>query len=214
MQSSSYIQTTAAENGLIACSMCYQAQSKADVYCENCGGKNHAHNPYALQNTVALLITSIVLYIPANLYPIMYTTYLAEETANTILGGVITLWSHGSYPIAAVIFIASVLVPVIKIMALGWLCYSVKTKRIRYFKNNQIMYRITEFIGRWSMVDVFVVTVLVALIQLGNLMNIKPGIATISFAGMVVATMLAAMSFDSRMIWEEYSAKHKTLGRK
>ena len=213
MRANAPIQSTAAENGLIACSMCYQAQSKTDIYCENCGGKNHAQNPYALQNTVALLITSIVLYIPANLYPIMHTTYLAEETPNTILGGVVTLWSHGSYPIAAVIFIASVLVPVMKIVALGWLCYSVKTKRIRFFKYNQIMYRMTEFVGRWSMVDVFVVTVLVALIQLGNLMNIQPGIATIAFAGMVVATMLAAMSFDSRMIWEEYSAKNITVGR-
>lgn len=210
MRQNSHIQNTASGNGLIACSMCYQAQPKSVVYCENCGGKNHARDQYSLQNTVALLITSIVLYIPANIYPIMYTTYLAEETANTILGGVVTLWSHGSYPIAAVIFVASVLVPVVKIMALGWLCYSVKTKRIRFFRNNQRMYRITEFVGRWSMVDVFVVTVLVALIQLGNLMNIRPGIATISFAAMVITTMLAAMSFDSRMIWENHSEPIKT----
>ncbi len=198
-------QNTAIANGLITCSMCFHVNPKEVEICQNCGGKSHAINPDSLQNTVALLITSIVLYVPANVYPIMYTTYLGEETANTILGGVITLWSHGSYPIALVIFVASVLVPVIKIVALGWLCFSVKTNRIRFFKNNQRMYRMTEFVGRWSMVDVFVVTVLVALIQLGNLMNIQPGIATISFAGMVVATMLAAISFDSRLIWIKHA---------
>jgi len=194
-------QTIASTGCLASCSTCYQAQSKDIKHCQNCGAIIHVIDPYSIQNTMALLITSILLYIPANIYPIMYTTYLGEKTANTILGGVITLWSHGSYPIAAIIFVASVLVPVIKIVALGWLCFSVKTNRIRFFNNNQRMYRMTEFVGRWSMVDVFVVTILVALIQFGALMNIQPGIATISFAGMVVVTMLAATSFDSRLIW-------------
>lgn len=195
------IPATASSNNLITCSTCYQVHSKRAECCKNCGAKIHAIDAYSIQNTIALLLTSIVLYIPANIYPIMHTTYLGEKTANTILGGVITLWSHGSYPVAVIIFVASVLVPVIKIIALGWLCFRVKTNGIRFFINNQRLYRMTEFIGRWSMVDVFVVTVLVALIQLGNLMNIQPGIATISFAGMVVTTMLAAMSFDSRLIW-------------
>lgn len=198
-----YQYATASANDLMACSMCLQAQPKNVLICENCGGKNHTREIYSLQNTVALLITSVLLYIPANLYPIMNTTYLAETTPSTILGGVLTLWSQGSYPIAMVIFIASVLVPVIKIVALGWLCYSVKYRKMVSYKRNHRMYRLTEFIGRWSMVDIFVVAVLVALIQMGNLMSITPGIATIAFAGMVVTTMLAAFSFDPRLLWEQ-----------
>ena len=194
---------TAKLNKKHSCAMCFQINDDTASHCHHCGSKIHYRKNNSLQNTIALLITSIILYIPANLYPIMYTTYVGEKTANTILGGVISLWEHGSYPIAMVIFVASVLVPVVKIIALAWLCYSVKIKRIRFLRNNHIMYRLTEFIGRWSMVDIFVVTVLVALIQKGNLMNIMPGEATIAFAAMVVTTMLAAMTFEPRLIWDK-----------
>jgi len=197
----STVTSTATDMGKHVCAMCYQMCSKDLKKCEQCGATIHDLNRNSLQNTVALLITSVILYIPANLFPIMYTTYLGERTANTIIGGVVTLWQHGSYPIAMVIFIASIMVPVVKIIALGWLCYSVNTRRIRFYKNNHMMYRITEFIGRWSMVDIFVVAVLVALIQLGNLMNIMPGEATIAFGAMVITTMLAAFSFEPRLIW-------------
>jgi len=183
--------------------MCYQLNDDSIRRCGFCGAKIHYRGKNALQNTIALLITSIILYIPANVYPIMNTTYIGEKTPSTIIGGVITLWEHGSYPIAIIIFIASVMVPVVKILALGWLCYSVNVKRIRFLKNNHTMFRITEFIGRWSMVDVFVVTTLVALIQMGNLINIMPGEASIAFAAMVVTTMIAAFTFDPRLIWEK-----------
>jgi len=184
------------------CDMCYQSSKRRHGKCRYCGTPIHIRKKDSLQNTVALLITSVVLYVPANIYPIMYTTSIGDELASTIVGGVITLWEQQFYPIAMIIFIASVMVPVAKIMALSWLVYSVKSNRIISRKNNQMMYRITDFIGRWSMVDVFAVTVLVALIQKGNLMMVMPGVALIAFAAMVVTTMLAAFSFESRLIWD------------
>jgi len=193
------------------CAMCYQLNKNHIKRCGFCGAKIHYREKKSLQNTIALLITSIILYIPANVYPIMNTTYIGEKTPSTIIGGVITLWEQGSYPIAMIIFIASVMVPVVKIIALGWLCYSVKIKRIRFFKNNHTMFRMTEFIGRWSMVDVFVVATLVALIQMGKLISIMPGEASIAFAAMVVTTMLAAFSFDPRLIWAKLDLSDGTL---
>ena len=187
---------------IVTCAMCYQSSDNQQGECRYCGTPIHVRKRNSLQNTVALLITSIVLYIPANIYPIMYTTSIGDEMANTILGGVITLWEQQFYPIAMIIFVASVMVPVAKILALAWLVYSVKSNRIISRKNNQIMFRTTEFIGRWSMVDVFAVTILVALIEKGNLMKVMPGVALIAFAAMVVTTMLAAFSFESRLIWD------------
>jgi len=155
----------------------------------------------SIQKTWALIITSIVLYIPANVLPIMNTRLLGQDDPSTILGGVLLLWDMGSYPIALVIFIASIVVPVTKILALAWLNYSVQTQRSDLTTERIKLYRLAEFVGRWSMVDVFVVIILASLIQLGNTMSIYPGAATIAFSGVVVVTMLAAMSFDSHLIW-------------
>jgi paraquat-inducible protein A len=157
----------------------------------------------SIQTTWALLFTSVLLYIPANILPIMHTSILGSDDPSTILGGVILLWKMGSYPIAIIIFIASVFIPVAKIVVLCWLNYSVQAKH-QHAKSERIFwYRITEFVGRWSMVDVFVVGVLVSLIQLGNIMTILPGHAALAFCGMVICTMLAAITFDSRLIWYE-----------
>jgi paraquat-inducible protein A len=159
-------------------------------------------NPaHSIQTTWALLSTSVLLYIPANVLPIMHTNVLGSEQPSTIFGGVILLWKMGSYPIAIIIFTASLFVPVAKIVILCWLNYSVQAKHQHASSERIFWYRITEFVGRWSMIDVFVVAVLVSLIQLGNIMNILPGHAALAFCGMVICTMLAAMSFDSRLIW-------------
>lgn len=192
---------TARDANLIACKVCLHLSCSYAQECHICGSKIKPHREQNLQITAALLITSLLLYIPSNLYPIMYTTYLGETIENTILGGVVTLWEHGSYPVAIIIFIASVLVPVVKIIALSWLSLSIRTNRIQDFKKNHNMFRFTEFIGRWSMVDIFVVAVLVALIQMGNVMSIMPGEAAIAFALMVITTMLAAFYLDPRLIW-------------
>jgi paraquat-inducible protein A len=155
----------------------------------------------SIQRTWALLATSVILYVPANVLPIMHTRLLGNEDPSTILGGVVLLWQMGSYPIAIVIFIASVFVPVGKLLILIWLNYSVQKGFDGKHSERIFLYRVTEFIGRWSMVDVFVVAILVSLIQLGNTMSIYPGHAALAFCGVVILTMLAAMSFDSRLIW-------------
>ena len=193
--------------GLQGCTVCTTVGPAEKTVCGVCGAHLHSGWSTSIQETWAWLITSVVLYIPANFLPIMHTTFLGAETANTIFGGVVTLWDHGSYPIALVIFIASVLVPIGKIIVLGWLCISVQRGSVLALPQKTRLYRMTEFVGRWSMVDVFVVGILVALIQLGNIMTILPGPAALAFAAMVATTMLAAIAFDPRLIWLSGSNK-------
>jgi paraquat-inducible protein A len=176
--------------------------------------EEHHDSAMSIQKTWALILTSVILYIPANMLPIMNTRLLGQDDPSTILGGVILLWKMGSYPIAAVIFIASVAVPVAKIMVLIWLNYSVQQKRADLTQERIVLYRIAEFVGRWSMVDVYVVIILVSLIQLGNTMSIYPGAAALAFAGVVVMTMLAAMSFDPHLIWSSANANSSPLNNK
>ena len=167
-------------------------------------------NRLSIQQTWALIITSIVLYIPANTLPIMTTRLFGQDEPSTILGGVILLWKMGSFPIAIVIFTASIVVPVAKILVLVWLNYSVQNQQSNLTAERMKLYRIADFIGRWSMIDVFVVIVLVSLIQLGDTMSIYPGQATLAFSGVVVITMLAAMSFDPRLIWSTKKDRYNT----
>jgi len=196
---------SATAQGLQGCSMCTSVGSLHAKVCGVCGSRLHGAANHSIQETWAWLITSIVLYIPANFLPIMHTTFLGRDSVNTILGGVVTLWEHGSYPIALVIFVASVLVPIGKIFVLIWLSISVQLGSARAMEQKTRLYRVTEFVGRWSMVDVFVVGILVALVQLGNIMTILPGTAAFAFAGMVATTMLAAIAFDPRLIWRSAS---------
>ncbi|HET8807418.1 MAG TPA: paraquat-inducible protein A [Methylophaga sp.] len=197
---------TAASQHLTSCKTCglLQHLPKANKgFCQRCGEILQRRLSHSVQRTWAFLLTACVLYIPANVYPIMYSTRLGSTQPKTIIGGVVDMVNAGSWPIALVIFVASIIVPVGKILALGWLC-------LRIGKNNEIshrsrvrLYRITEFIGRWSMVDVFVVAVLVALIRAGSLLSINPGPAALAFAAVVILTMLAAISFDPRLIWDK-----------
>ena len=162
----------------------------------------HARKIDSLQRTLALLITACVLYIPANLYPIMLTDQLGSTEPSTIMGGVILLIKVGSAPVAAVIFIFSVMVPSGKLMAMFYLVWTAHKGSNVSPQQRSLMYRITEFVGKWSMVDVFVVAILVALVHLGGLLVIRPGIAALAFAGVVIVTMVAAESFDSRLMWD------------
>ena len=154
-----------------------------------------------MQQTWALLITAVLFYIPANTLPIMETVLLGDSEPNTILGGVIELWKAGSYPVAMVILVASILVPIAKLLILIWLNLVVQTRRLHNPEKRIRFYRFTEWIGRWSMVDVFVVAILVALVQLGSTISIYPGPAAMAFCAVVFVTMAAAMSFDSRLLW-------------
>jgi paraquat-inducible protein A len=169
----------------------------------------HLRKNDSIQRTLALLITASLLYIPANLYPIMYTDQLGTTEASTILGGVVLLINLGSAPVALVIFIFSVLVPSGKLMAMFYLVWTVERHSPLNPRQRSVMYRITEFIGKWSMVDVFVVSILVALVHLSGILVIRPGIAALSFAGVVIVTMLAAESFDSRLIWDNMEERNR-----
>jgi paraquat-inducible protein A len=195
---------TAAAQGLATCHTCYKLAPASGHKCPRCGSRLHLRTADSLQRTMALVITAILLYIPANVLPIMTTTMLGTAEPSTILGGVVLLIHHGSYPIAAVIFIASVLVPISKLSALSWLCWSVARRQPTSHQERTRLYRATELVGKWSMTDVFVVASLVALIQLGGLLKITAGTAAIAFGGVVIVTMLAAESFDPRLIWDQY----------
>jgi paraquat-inducible protein A len=200
--------TTAAASNLAACHLCYKLAPVSIHQCPRCGSAMHLRKNDSIQRTLALLVTACLLYIPANLYPIMYTDQLGKTEASTILGGVILLIDLGSAPIAAVIFIFSVMVPSGKLMAMFYLVWTVERHSPLDPRQRSVMYRATEFIGKWSMVDVFVVAILAALVHLGGLLVIRPGIAALSFAGVVIVTMVAAESFDSRLIWDNMEEKN------
>ncbi|EHR0246297.1 paraquat-inducible protein A [Vibrio parahaemolyticus] len=193
----------------IGCHTCHQLnpiEDKKHQRCIRCNSRLHEYNPSEnLQKAWALLFASVIFYIPANLYPMMYTVSLGHSEGSTIMEGVILLWHLGSYPIAMVIFFASVFIPMAKMLALAWLYYN--AQKAQYLPPEESIsrlkiYRLTEFIGRWSMIDIFVVAILVALVQLQNLMAIYPGPAALSFAAVVIFTMLSAMIFDSRLLWQ------------
>jgi paraquat-inducible protein A len=165
---SGYPAGTAAALGLAVCHTCGKAAGADLHHCPRCGASIHIRKPQSLQRTVALLVTAIVLLVPANVLPIMSTEYVGRVMPSTILGGVVLLWEEGSYPIALVILIASVLVPISKILILFALCWSVARGSTAGPRDRAVLYRVTEIVGRWSMIDVFVVAILVALVQLGG----------------------------------------------
>ncbi len=196
---------TAAPQGLAGCATCglvNRLETDRHSHCRRCGERLQARLPHSLQRTWALLAAAAVMYIPANVYPIMTTTNLGNSSPSTIIGGVVELLEMGSWPVALVIFVASVIVPVGKVVALAWLCLVVKRSHELNAATRTRLYRIPEFVGRWSMVAVFVVAILVALIRAGSLMSITPGPAALAFGAVVVITMLSAMTFDPRLIWD------------
>lgn len=198
-----YPSITAAAQGYLRCGICETLQaSSVGARCQVCHEPLYAREPHSVQKSLAYLTTAVLLYIPANMLPIMWTEQFGQVTASTIVGGVISLWQHGAYLVASVIFAASVVVPILKMLSLGWLCWLVRRGGVAHQHQASSVYGLTELIGKWSMVDVFVVALLAALIQVGSILTIKPGTAALAFAGMVIATMLAARSFDMRLVWD------------
>ncbi len=194
--------------GLIACADCHLL-CRRDVSTENrvavcprCGGQLHQRKPHSIARTWALVLAAIIFYIPANILPMTVTTTLGSAQADTIMSGVIYFLHSGSWEVALVIFTASIFVPFMKFLILIYLLLSVQFRSTRRLRDRTVLYRLTEAVGRWSMVDVFVVTILVALVKLGVLVDIEVGPAAVYFASVVVITMLAAESFDPRLIWD------------
>jgi paraquat-inducible protein A len=170
--------------------------------CPRCTGALHRRKPRSLQRTWALLIAAAILYIPANALPIMTVTSLGRIRSDTILSGVVFLLTHDMWPLALIVFVASVFVPLLKVLILVFLLVSVQLRSAWRPRERTRLYRITETIGRWSMVDVYVVTILVALVRLGNLASVQAEAGAIFFCAVVILTMLAAMAFDPRLIWD------------
>lgn len=188
--------------GLRSCQCCMAILPVDQQTCPRCFSKGYARKKHSLQWTMALLITSMMLYIPANLMPIMITQFLGTKITSTVMAGVVLLWSEGSYPIAMVIFIASIMVPSLKMLAIAWLCWDAKGEKRVDRERLHVVYEVVEFVGRWSMIDVFVIAVLSALVRMGQLMSIYPDIGALLFALVVILTMFAASTFDPRLIWD------------
>jgi paraquat-inducible protein A len=202
---------SAAEWGVALCHVCGLASPLRVGRCSRCDSRLHLRNRDSLQHTWAYTIASLLLYFPANMLPILRVESFYGTQASTIIGGVIQFWEEGDYPIAIIIFVASVVIPILKILAIVWLCFA--ATRGWQPRSMTKLYRATEFVGRWSMVDVFVVAILVGVVQLGSTISIYPGAGAISFAAVVVLTMLAAMSFDPRLIWDAAAARAREAAR-
>jgi paraquat-inducible protein A len=194
---------TAASQDLASCHLCLKLAPKSLHHCPRCGSAMHLRKYNSIERTLALLITAVILYIPANVLPIMITDQLGRSEESTIIGGVVLLIKLGSIPIAAVIFIASVMVPLGKMIMMFYLCWSLKRGAPGTERQRTVFYRVTELMGKWSMIDVFVVAILVALVHLGGVLVIRPGIAAMAFAGVVIVTMIAAECFDPRLMWDQ-----------
>ena len=195
---------TALANGLYTCHDCGLLQKPAGHggVCARCHGVLHARKTNSLARAWALLLTAMILYIPANALPIMETRSILGYQADTIMSGVIYLMTHGSWPIALVILFASILVPLAKMIALTLLLYTTQRRSTWRLTERTRLYRVVEAVGRWSMVDVYVVGILVALVQLDALATIAPREGAAAFGAVVVLTMLAAEAFDPRLMWD------------
>lgn len=199
---------TAARAGLLNCHSCRLlvrrplAVDRQHIHCPRCGARLHHRKPNSINRTWALVIAALIFYIPANLLPVTNTTYLGSTQSDTILSGVIYFMRTGSWGIALIIFVASIVVPIAKLIVLSGLLVSVQ-RRWRWRPEERArLYRVTELVGRWSMLDVFVVAVLVALVRLGYLSTIEAAQGIVYFAAVVIITMVAAMTFDPRLIWD------------
>jgi len=194
---------TARSAGLIACTRCGRVFGPDTELCSRCGAPLASRDPRALQRVWAWWLAGLVVYIPANIYPMLITRTLTYSGEGTILGGVIELFGHGDFFVALVVFTASILIPVGKFMAIAFLALSIRDHRFMDEHAQHRLHAVVEFIGRWSMIDVFVVAILASLVRFDAVATINPGIAAVSFALSVAFTMLSAQSFDPRQIWDE-----------
>jgi len=197
---------TAAEAGFVSCETCSMVSRPVDPlhagYCPRCGTRLEPRRHHSIQYTWALVIAAAICYIPANVLPVLTTNALGTSESDTIMGGVVLLYNTGSWPLALIVLVASVMVPLGKLIALSYLLITVQRGSLGGAHERTRLYRLVELIGRWSMLDVFVDTFTVALVQLQPLMSVEPGPGVLFFAAVVVLTMIAATTFDARLIWD------------
>jgi len=203
---------TAAAHGLALCEECglltRQPAGGGKHRCPRCHAPLHLRKPASLSRTWAYLVAAMVLYIPANVLPVMDTSSLFGTQKDTIMSGVVYLWVSGSWPLAVLVFIASIVVPMLKILGIAYLAVSTQLRSQSLPGQRTSVYRVIELIGRWSMLDIYVITMLVALVQFQALATITAGPASIAFGAVVVLTLLAAMAFDPRLIWDALEKNH------
>jgi paraquat-inducible protein A len=197
--------TTAVGEGLLGCEACgllSRSSAGHHLACARCGARLHRRKPGSIARTWAFLIAAYVLYIPANVLPVMETGSLFDSQRDTIMSGVVYLWKSGSWPLAVIIFIASIMIPAVKLLAMTVLLVTVQRWPAWRPHDRSRLYRIVELVGRWSMVDIYVATMLVALVQFQTLATIKAGPGAIAFGAVVVLTLFATEAFDPRLIWD------------
>lgn len=195
------------EQQLKLCQCCTAVVALAQTHCPRCHSRVYSRTPASLQKTLALLVAACVLYIPANLLPIMRTVSFGNITDSTIISGFMLMWQDREYPVALVILLASVVVPIVKILVMFWLCYLTRAPARAKGKLSTQIYLLVDWVGRWSMVDVLVVAILATLVRFDLLMSVYPGVGALVFAAVVVITMLAAISFDPRLLWDQQTEK-------
>lgn len=198
---------TAARAGFIACHACGNVEVRATPrrarqHCSRCGAALHQRQANSISRTWALLIAAALLYIPANLLPVLHTSSLFGDQDDTIMSGVVYFWVSGDWPLAIIVFVASILVPMLKLTVLALLAITVQRRTPWRPLERTRLYRLVERIGRWSMLDVFVITLTVALVRFKSFAVITAGWGALAFASVVVLTMLASMQFDPRLIWD------------
>jgi paraquat-inducible protein A len=206
----------AIERGLVSCLTCgllSRIPSRAAAQCPRCSALLHARKPASVIRTWTLLLSALALYVPANVLPIMETDGLFQSQTDTIMSGIVYLWTSGSWPLALIVFIASITVPLLKMLALLVLLLSVHMRMRGLAHERCRLYRVLETIGRWSMLDVYVVAILVTLVQLQSFARVTPAAGALAFGAVVVLTMLATISFDPRLIWDAAERKASDVGR-
>lgn len=194
--------------GLRVCTRCrvtVHAVGEGQSFCPRCEAPLHERRPQSLSTTAALVVTAALLYIPANVLPVMHTHTFFSDEDDTIMSGVISLAQQGSWPIAILVFFASIVVPLLKLVAMSDILFVIWRKRVRHARQRSRLFRVVEFVGRWSMLDVFAMSLLASLVQIQSLATIQIRPGAFAFAAVVVLTMLAAQSFDERLLWDAHA---------
>lgn len=186
----------------IGCEICQMVNTPHDRHCVRCGSRLHRRKPDSLSRTWALLAAAAVLYVPANVFPVLTLIRLGRGQPSTILGGVEELAAAGMWPLALLVLFASIVVPVLKLASLSFMLIGVHRRSAWKLRRRTQLYRVVEFVGRWSMIDVFMISILTALVRMGRLASVYPGPGVLAFCAVVILTMLASASFDPRLMWD------------
>jgi paraquat-inducible protein A len=196
--------TTPSRGRLIGCTICdlIVGEHEVDRHCPRCGAKLHPRKPRSIQRTLAFVLAGYLLYIPANTLPVLTTVQFGHEERNTILSGVLELIRNDLWPLAVIVFTASIVLPLIKLFGLTWMLLAIRYGWTGGLVMRTRLYRSIDAVGRWSNIDIFSVAVLVALLQFGSLTAVHAGPGLVAFAAVVIITMLATMAFDPRLMWD------------